>query len=68
METGPRVIEDGRLHPVSVENVWLKNLDSQLASIEDGGGDLTAQIRTVGTQKEVVNLKFSYEEPDDESE
>jgi len=68
METGPRVIEDGRLHPVSVENIWLKNLDSELASIEDIGGDVGAQIRTVGTQKEVVILKFSHDEPDDESE
>lgn len=68
METGPRVIEDGRLHPVSVENIWLKNLDSELASIEDMGGDVGAQIRTVGTLKEVVMLKFSHDEPEDESE
>merc|ERR1719233_676621 len=68
METGPRVIEDGRLHPVAVENIWLKNLDSELASIEDIDGDVGAQIRTVGTQKEVVILKFSHDEPEDESE
>lgn len=68
METGPRVLEEGRAHPIGVENIWLKELDSQLASIEDTGGELEQQIRTVGTQKEEVTLKFYYSEPEDDFE
>merc|ERR1719320_1147733 len=66
METGPRVLEDGRAHPVGVENVWLKELDSQLASIEDDGGELGHQIRTIGTQQEEVIIEFYLSEPEEE--